>query len=134
MKSSKKIIVALVVTVLLSVTITYLSFQWLVGFSLDPSIETSISKVGIIKLFIIWLIYFFASITLPFLLTEIVRWTKMKNKDWWKAIIGLELLSFIFSSLVTSPDLLSTILFFLICQIIVIVNGIVLKRKLIETN
>lgn len=134
MKSWKKIIVPIVVTVLLSVTITYLLYQWLVGFSLDASIETSISKVEVIKLFISWLIYFFALIMLPFLLTEIVRWTKMKNEDWWKAIFGLELLSFIFSCLVTSPDPLSTILFFLICQIIVIVNGIVLKRKLIETN
>ncbi len=134
MKRLKKIIAPLLVTVLLSATSYYFLFKWLKEYSIDPSIESSFSKMQAIKLFIICLIYFFTLITLPFLLSDLVRWIKMKDKDWWKAILGFELFSLFFSYLATPPDLISTILFFLICQMIVIVNYIILKRKLNETK
>ncbi len=134
MRGLKKIIIPFIVTILLSATTSYFLSRWLGGYSIDPSIESSFGKVQAIKLFITWLIYFFPLITLPFLLSDLVRLLKMKDRDWWKAILAFEFFSLIFSYVGTPPDLISTILFFLICQVIVIVNGIVLKRELTETK
>ncbi|MEW7292853.1 hypothetical protein [Aquimarina sp. 2304DJ70-9] len=134
MDGSRKIILPLVITVFLSATISYFLFKWLEGYSIDPLIKNSVSKGPIIKLFITWLIYFFSLITLPFLWKELIEWIKIKEKDWWKAPLILELFSLIFSYLATPPDFISTILFFIACQPIVIVNSIILKRKLTKIN
>lgn len=128
----RKIIFPLILTIIISVITTYYLFKWMVEHSIHPLVENSFSEGQIIKLFITWMIYFFALITLPFLLTYIIRSVKIKEKDWWKGVIVFELLSLTFAYMATPPDIVSTILFFLICQPIVIVNGIVLKRKLIE--
>lgn len=121
-----------VITLIFSAVTTYYLFKWLDGYSVAPMVENSFSKGQVIKLFATWLIYFFALMTLPFFMTNLIKWSRLNEKDWWKAIIVLELFSLVFSYVTTPPDIISTILFFLICQPIVIINSIVLRRKLTE--
>gem|GEM_PF-4167980 len=130
MRKLNTIFLPLVITILLSVVTTYFLFNWLEGYTLAPSIKNSYSIGQAITIFIPLLIYFFALITLPFLWTDLVHWIKIKDNDWWKALLSFELFSLIISYIITPPDLISTILFFLICQLIVIANSIALKRKL----
>lgn len=128
----KKIILPLLITMLTSAFTTYLYVKWFEGYSIDPSIEISYSQAQAVKLFLTWLIYFFTLITLPVLWMNIILWIRIKEKDWWKTIIGLELFSLVYSYLMTPPDIISTILVFLVCQPMVILNGIVIRRKLIK--
>ncbi len=130
----KKIILPLVATVLLSMITTFLSYKWLEGFSIDPSIENSFDSGMVVNRFISWLVYISALIMLPFLLKDLLLKFKTKENEWWKTLLFFELFSLVFSYLITPPDLFSTIFLFIICQPIVIVNGFVAKRKLSEIH
>lgn len=126
----KKLILSLVITIFLSTITTYFLVTWLQAYTIHPMITPSFDKVEIIKLFITVFIYFFSLTTLPFILTKFLRSTKINRTNFWKTIFGLELYALIFSYLATPPDLFSTLFLLLLCQLIVIVNVVVLKQKL----
>lgn len=129
----KKIIIPSLITILISALCTYYLFKWLNAYSIDPKIQNITSVGQLIKLFILLFVYFFALITVPFLSKEIITWCKLKEEDWWKTLIGFEIFSLVFAYVFSPPDMLSKITLFTLCQLIVLVNCIVLKIKL-NTN
>ena len=85
----KKSILPFVVTILLSIITTYFLIKWFEGYSIDSTVKNPVNKELAVKWFITWFIFFFALITLPFLLISIMKWANLKEKDWWKALLGL---------------------------------------------
>lgn len=125
----KKLIIPSLITILLSLLSTYYLFHWINAYSLDPKIQNIYSTSQVIKLFFTLFIYFFALITLPFLSKELIKWCKLKKEDWWKVIIGFEVFALVFAYIFSPPDMLSRIILFLPCQLIVVVNCMVIVRK-----
>ncbi|MFT7613758.1 MAG: uncharacterized membrane protein YhaH (DUF805 family) [Parvicellaceae bacterium] len=130
----KKLILPLTISILLSAVSTYFLLMWFSGYAIDSSVKLSINYGQIFKLFITSLIFFLMLITLPFLAHNVARWLDLKKSDWWKSFLFLEAFITVFSYFSTPPDLISTILFISICQPIVLVNLIVLNRKLSGNN
>ncbi|GAA4279405.1 hypothetical protein GCM10022259_41300 [Aquimarina mytili] len=83
-----------------------------------------------IQTFVIWLIYFSTLIILPFTVNYWIQRFSISQHDWWKVILVLESFAILFSYLATPPDMISTLLFFAICQPLVITNTIVVILKL----
>jgi hypothetical protein len=130
MSTVKKIILPLALSILLSGVATLFLIQWFELNTMIPEVLLAFSIGQKIKLFITCLLYFTTLITLPFLIKDLAQKLKLKKGDWWKGLLALEILAVIFSYLSTPPDLISTVLFILICQPIVVVNVVVLNRKL----
>ncbi len=126
----KRAILPFLITLLISALVTYGLYKWISEFSIDPMVENQVSKGQIIKLAIICFIYFFGLITFPVLLKSLIQQFKLKEKDVWKMVIGFEMFFLVFSYLVTPPDLISTLLLFFFCQLIVLVNVLVVRRQL----
>lgn len=129
----KKLILPTLITLLISLLFTYYLFKWFNAYSIDPKVQNIFTVAQLVKLYITLFIYFFALITLPFLSRELIQFTKLKEADWWKALVAYELFSLVFAYLFSPPDIFSKIILFIMCQLIVLINCIVIKRKL-NTN
>ncbi len=130
----KKFLSATAVALVLSILSFYFYFTWFNNQMVDSNFELSFSQIQIIKNYLVWFIYYFSLIGLPFLSKVLILWSGAKQKDLWKIIISLEVFVFFFAYFFTPPDNLSTILVVILGQLIVIVNSISIKRNLSTTS
>lgn len=134
---NKKSIIFLVLNCLIMATISFFVTKYLMN-SLDVFLNNdSTVKFNTeeysgfsILIFAQCFIILFASCTLPFLFWVIAPKWNINKQNWWKIILVLELVGLLFSYFTTPPDLLSTILMFILWQLPVVINLIALNLKI----
>ena len=134
---NKKSVILLVVNCIIIATISifvtkYLMNSFDVFLNNDSTVKFNMEDYSGFSLLIFaqCFIILFASCTLPFLFWVIAPKWKINKQNWWKPIVILEVVGLLFSYFTTPPDLLSTILMFILWQLPVVINLITLNLKI----
>lgn len=120
-------------TVVLAVGVMFAHLQLTIYFfntHANSKISIDADEIDRLPIFVIWLIYFSFLILLPIAHQKIISTFKTTKKKLPMIILGLEILLFFFAKIATPPDNFSTLLFFLICQPIVLTHWLSLHKKL----
>ncbi|KAA3621378.1 MAG: hypothetical protein DWQ02_27865 [Bacteroidetes bacterium] len=73
-------------------------------------------------------IYLFFLVSVPFFILAFAEKLNITRKNWYKVVIGLEVIAILFAFFGTPPDMTSTILVFMLLQVPVIINIFSLLR------
>lgn len=130
----KKHLFLVLLSIVLAVVITLVHIKLVMYFFDNPAnreLPFDINEINIFPAFMMWLIYFSLLILLPLTHQKIISILKITKTRIPITILILELLLFFFAKTATPPDSISTLLFFLICQPIVLTNWLSLRKKLV---
>lgn len=127
-----RITLSLVATVLLSIIAAIFVYYYLSSFSVYPENIHPVEKPFIIQAFlsllVFCLVFFFLLITLPFIFIAFIRKGKITHRTWPKILLGLEIFALLAAYFGTPPDLTSTLLLFVLFQIPIAINTLILYR------
>lgn len=127
----KKLIILSSITLVISTLATYFFIAISNSYSIDSTVTTNeLTTLLKAKLLFQVLFYFSMLIILPFFNTKIIEWSGLEKKEYWKILTALEIVVLAFSYTSTPSDLASTIIMFIACQLIVIVNAIAFWKTL----
>jgi len=126
----KRIIFPSIAALILAGLSTYFLYKWTMNAELDPNIKFEVDSGQIVKLFLIFLVYFFALIVMPVFAKDIVNRTLLEFQNWWKVLLAFEFGVLLFSAICSPPDAISIITVFIFCQLIVVVNVFVFYKIL----
>jgi len=128
----KQLIITLAITLVLAIANIFVAdylFKYIESsLSSEPSIQfnSELPDGFYLSLYIKSFLILFASFSLPYLFSAYALKWKIDKSNWWKPILILELVGLLFAYLVTPPDLISTLIVFILWQFPVVVNLMVL--------
>jgi hypothetical protein len=115
-------LIAAVASYFVSQYLSHIFFDFNFNSVTKSDVELSFS----FTLFLLCFLFLFTLISLPFLFSAFLAEWKINKHNWWKAIIVLEIVGLIIAYATTPPDLISTIILFVLWQLSIVVNVIAL--------
>jgi Sec-independent protein secretion pathway component TatC len=119
-------LIKIIVSVLLAVLLSIISYQYLIAFfseyEINSQIKNPFESASHYGLYAQCLMLFFALISLPFIFSALADKLKINKNNLSKIIVMLEIAGFLLAYITTPPDFVSTIIVFIAWQLPMVVN------------